>query len=818
MITKEKPDLGGAGQKTCGDGNISKQLKYKDFSNISQEINLQAVEMAEKGLSVLPVDPKTKRPLEAWKHLQTNPLTPGQLTKMEFSGVALISGKVSGHLEAIDFDLNAIWFEAWQQIVESEAPGLTNKLLIQETQSGGLHCVYRCPELEIPGNQKLAHDRIKVDGPGVHEYLGSNLEAQEEKDCFYVYPCLIETRGEGGYFLAAPTPGYQVINGHSFLALPEITLRERQILYNAAKALNKWVKPVREPRDYSTEPDGERPGDIYNEKNEIPRDLLERAGWRSERANGNFEHWTRPGKERGGSASIIDGKLFYVFSSNAAPFEPEKAYSPFSVFALLEHNGNFSAAAQDLKNQGYTKHKLIDGPIKGPEKPAEKQAWIFARELFPRTPYPWEILPETIANCFKALARSTASDANPIPGLALAFIAAALGRTIWIRPKIGWNEPVILWIIDVRESGEGKTAPMWLLADVLKNIQKQAHDRYKRALEEWQASPKKERGKSPELPRGYYCTDLTLEGVRSDLEQHPTGGLIALLNEASSLITGQNQYKARGGTDREAWLNLHDGQPARIVRAEKTILITGARVQIAGGIQPEIFKRVFGGYEGQYLADGTIYRALFTYNPPEHHPLTAIGWTEADREPWEKTLQAAFEWADRQEEPLFIWLERGAQELFFEWRNNLDQIKNKLPREIRGFLPKAYGYALRLAGALECLDRFSQGQKPRALLDALGMEKGIKAAMYYLGQSVDAVRLILGDELIIDQVQTKILEALQTGPMTATEINNDVFQRNTPAGKIQEALQALVETGQIKEEIQSAHDGKGRPTKIYSRQ
>jgi len=163
-----------------------------------------------------------------------------------------------------------------------------------------------------------------------------------------------------------------------------------------------------------------------------------------------------------------------------------------------------------------------------------------------------------------------------------------------------------------------------------------------------------------------------------------------------------------------------------------------------------------------------------------------------------------------------IRLDQEAQQLFINWRNELDQQKARLPKEIRGFLPKAYGNALRLAAAIDCLHQFNKGEAPRLILDAQGMDRGIKAAMYYLGQSVDAIRLILGDELIIDPVQAKILEALKNGPLSTTEINNDVFQRNVQADKIQAALQALIDSGQIIEKIEPGEDGQGRNKKVYS--
>jgi len=52
------------------------------------------------------------------------------------------------------------------------------------------------------------------------------------------------------------------------------------------------------------------------------------------------------------SATLKD-RVFYVFSSNAAPFEPDHAYSPFAVYALLNHGGNYEQAARTLRLEGF---------------------------------------------------------------------------------------------------------------------------------------------------------------------------------------------------------------------------------------------------------------------------------------------------------------------------------------------------------------------------------------------------------------------------------------------------------------------------------
>ena len=102
-----------------------------------------------------------------------------------------------------------------------------------------------------------------------------------------------------------------------------------------------------------------RPGDDYNADArgfEEAKTLLKREGW----TNPYTLYWTRPGKEGKAGVSATFGvaksngvPLLHVFSSNAEPFKENKNYSPFAVFAILGHNGDFSKAASELVDEGY---------------------------------------------------------------------------------------------------------------------------------------------------------------------------------------------------------------------------------------------------------------------------------------------------------------------------------------------------------------------------------------------------------------------------------------------------------------------------------
>ncbi|MFW6062255.1 MAG: DUF3987 domain-containing protein [Planctomycetota bacterium] len=282
------------------------------------------------GQCVLPARRDQKRPVVGqWKQYRLRRPTQAELEAWMANGpdaLCILCGRISGNGEMIDFDAGGELFEAWASQIPAD---LLAKLVIETTQRDGRHVHYRC-ESEVCGNLKLAQRRE-----------GENVVT------------LIETRGEGGLFLCAPTPGYELIQG-DLARPPVITEAERDILLQAAWELNEYVPAVVEGpltcgpvREAGT---GDRPGDDFNRRGDV-RAVLERHGW-TRVGGGENEYWQRPGKSQGWSATLKGG-VFYVFSSNAAPFEPNQPYSPFAVLAYLEHGGDFAAATRALSAEGF---------------------------------------------------------------------------------------------------------------------------------------------------------------------------------------------------------------------------------------------------------------------------------------------------------------------------------------------------------------------------------------------------------------------------------------------------------------------------------
>ena len=291
------------------------------------------------GLSVLPAVKARKRPaVGAWKTWSQRLPTEIEVEAWFSNGheaLCVVAGAVSGNLECIDFDQKAEAYPAWCAKIDSS---LLSELVVECTPSGGKHVVYRCAGA-VEGNQKLAQ--------GVRNGKIATL---------------VETRGEAGLFLCAPSPGYTLEHG-DFAHIPTIPQEAREALLSAARELDEH--PAVQERESAPAPAVAapapptagfltRPGDDFASRGD-PRPYLQAHGWTlcGTKSDGN-ELWTRPGKDPrlGHSATLKDG-VFFVFSSNAAPFEPNRGYNAYQVFALLEHANDFKAATAALIDMGY---------------------------------------------------------------------------------------------------------------------------------------------------------------------------------------------------------------------------------------------------------------------------------------------------------------------------------------------------------------------------------------------------------------------------------------------------------------------------------
>lgn len=409
------------------------------------------------GLSVLPAVKARKRPaVGAWKTWSQRLPTDIEVEAWFSNGheaLCVIAGAVSLNLECIDFDQKAEAYPAWCAKVDSS---LLASLVVESTPSGGKHVVYRC-EGKVEGNQKLAQ--------GVRDGKIATL---------------IETRGEAGLFLCAPSPGYTLEHG-DFAHIPTIPQEAREALLSAARELDE--QPPAEARESAPAPAVAapapssagfltRPGDDFASRGD-PRPYLLAHGWTlcGEKSDGN-ELWTRPGKDAraGHSATLKDG-VFFVFSSNASPFEPNRGYNAYQVYALLEHANDFKAATAALIDMGYgAKDTTADVDISAilsdticaestrPDADREDDCTDRAEECADPGPIPDHLfdVPGFVSELMGYTLRTA-----PYPNRALAFAGAfaLLGHLAGRKYKDEYDTRPNLYFLSLAASGTGKQHP-----------------------------------------------------------------------------------------------------------------------------------------------------------------------------------------------------------------------------------------------------------------------------------------------------------------------------------------------------------------------
>jgi hypothetical protein len=409
------------------------------------------------GLSVLLAVKARKRPaVGAWKTWSQRLPTDIEVEAWFSNGheaLCVISGAVSLNLECIDFDQKAEAYPAWCAKVDSS---LLASLVVESTPSGGKHVVYRC-EGKVEGNEKLAQ--------GVRDGKIATL---------------IETRGEAGLFLCAPSPGYTLEHG-DFAHIPTIPQEAREALLSAARELDE--QPPAEARESAPAPAVAvpapssagfltRPGDDFASRGD-PRPYLLAHGWTlcGEKNDGN-ELWTRPGKDAraGHSATLKDG-VFFVFSSNASPFEPNRGYNAYQVYALLEHANDFKAATAALIDMGYgAKDTTADVDISAilsdticaestrPDADREDDCADREEECADPGPIPEHLfdVPGFVSELMGYTLRTA-----PYPNRALAFAGAfaLLGHLSGRKYKDEYDTRPNLYFLSLAASGTGKQHP-----------------------------------------------------------------------------------------------------------------------------------------------------------------------------------------------------------------------------------------------------------------------------------------------------------------------------------------------------------------------
>ena len=296
-----------------------------------------------------------KRAVSRWTEYQHRHPTAQEMDTMRAHpaayGEAVICGRVSGNLEVIDvdakYDLTGVLKE---ELLGAIPADLLARLHIVQTggqrdePQRGLHLYYLCDTIE--GNQPLARRHP--------------TESEQQAKPGEKVKVLIETRGEGGYVVAPPTPGYTHLTGP---AEPMgITPAQRETLFTICRSFNQYIVEERAPvsiRAGAVDKFHRSPFDDYNQRGAAHMlETLQAHGWKVIIERGPRVMLKRPGDTDAAWSGDwnCDLNLFGVFSTSTV-FDTGKGYKPAAVFCKLECGDDWKVCAAKLSALGYGESK-----------------------------------------------------------------------------------------------------------------------------------------------------------------------------------------------------------------------------------------------------------------------------------------------------------------------------------------------------------------------------------------------------------------------------------------------------------------------------
>jgi putative DNA primase/helicase len=320
----------------------------------------------DAGACILPVAADgSKQPTVKWTEYQKQRPTREQVITWErhAQGLGMLCGAVSGGVEMFELEGQAVaeglHIELRRMFEEAGYTELWAKLqtYVERSPKGGIHWIFVVEGGRVAGNTKLA-----------------KRPAPTPDDPHHV-DTLIETRGEGGFTILAPSGGsthesgkpWQLLSGQPG-QLPVLTVDEVETLHRLARSFDEMPElpePVRPAVPIERRTGELTPGDDYNQRTDWA-DLLVPAGWKHVATRGGVRHWRRPGKNEGISATTgydSHGQgydLLFVFTTSTT-FQSERSYDKLGAYAVLHHGGT---SRQRLKTfaSGATGHHHRPAP------------------------------------------------------------------------------------------------------------------------------------------------------------------------------------------------------------------------------------------------------------------------------------------------------------------------------------------------------------------------------------------------------------------------------------------------------------------------
>ncbi len=821
------------------DGNASK------ISHLDQKKDLIATlkEAYTLGLSIIP--PKndgSKSPYaNTWKQFQSKRPTKEMLFAWydtDLTGIGYVCGAVSGNLECLDFDERGIYVRFREEADKAGILGIVERLEkgYMEYSPNGVHLLYRCSEI---GNSHKLATRPK--------------RSDETKNSDDKTKTLIETRGEGGYIITAPSFGNVNLSGDYILVsgglstIEKITPDEREDLLNLARTLHIPLEKTTQAEldKVSQEKKGTgKPGDDFNERADWHTDVLH--GWTVAYKQGEKSHVRKPGKTTGVSGTInLNGNgLFHCFTTSTE-FE-QKSYTKFGAYAVLHHSADFSAAAKELAAKGY------GGKSSKSIVTEEDFVWdtplLFGKINTPEIPL--SLFPSIYGKFGEAVSKSTQTPSGLAAMFLLSTLATCLQGKFVVSPSgDSYVEPMQLWTLTALPPASRKTAVLQHILRPIISWEAEMCTELKSQIEEnkLQRDVSKLRIEQLKTEAGKCKSDedreLIFAKVRELIEEMPeelrfprvfngdctSEGLQKLLNEnigRMSILTDEGGIfevmaglYSNGKVNIDVFLKGHAGSPIRVDRAGRTLTIDDPSLTFGLAVQPDVVKKLSNNSKGTFRGNGCLARFLWCI------PESNIGKRDVrKRVPIPNKLEIEYCAAiksllnlpgltgeDRSENPLV--LDAEALNEWFDFSQRIENEQGSLGSlsSIQDWSGKLPGATLRIAGLFH-LAEFGTESK---VISVSTIRNAIKLSELLIDHAKAAFDMIGTDPEIDDAkfILQWLLAYGKTPSFKRNDLHRALHGKFTKIDRLDDALKILTERHIISEQISKSTGH--RPIKLH---
>ena len=332
------------------------------------EIVNAAKRWIDAGFLVGPARPSDKRPhLKKWATIYKGKIDPPTIDDIEqhilidqcCDGIGVFGGAASRCLEMLELDTSdaELYAEFIMNVGEAGLADVWDAITAgyeEQTPGGGRHWPFCVSGGDNKGNIKLA----------LPEPTGDSK--QDSK-------ATIETRGNGGWFVIAPSAGRTHPTGRPYVMASEdmdpaniatITVEQRDGLYDCARACCKGPKKAAvKPKPAQPNVDSDSAGNKFISQTTW-EDILVPLGWHEgmtyENAYGIQTEWARPGKDPNERSGIVSGEIDQMIVwSSATVLEPTnhngetQSFSRWAVWTFYHYDGDFQKSAKAV-------HQAVD--------------------------------------------------------------------------------------------------------------------------------------------------------------------------------------------------------------------------------------------------------------------------------------------------------------------------------------------------------------------------------------------------------------------------------------------------------------------------